>query len=58
MAADKDQTDNGIRVCLPDLMKPSKDCIMTSTGIQPDDTLARVPKNTRNKYVATPGLEG
>lgn len=44
LAADKDQTDNGIRVCLPDLMKPSKDYIMTSTGIQPDDTLARVPK--------------
>ena len=44
LAADKDQTDNGIRVCLPDLMKPSKDYVMTSTGIQPDDTLARVPK--------------
>ena len=41
---DKDKTENGIRVCLPDLVKPSKDFIMTENGIQPDHTLARVPK--------------
>jgi hypothetical protein len=44
LVGDEDQTDNGIRVRLPDLMKPSKDYIMTGTGIQPVDTLVRVPK--------------
>ena len=39
-----DKTSQGIRVCLPDLVKPSKDFVTTATGMHPDDTLAFVPK--------------
>ena len=39
-----DTTSHGIRVCLPDLVKPSKDFVVTATGMHPDDTLALVPK--------------
>eukprot|EP01052_Picozoa_sp_SAG31_P000455 SAG31_NODE_13_length_37961_cov_21.751307_34_plen_117_part_00 len=39
--------DNGatlLRVCLPDLIKPSKDFKMTANGIKTDDTLGVVPQ--------------
>ena len=40
-----DTTSHGIRVCLPDLIKPSKDFVITAADtIKPDDTLALVPK--------------
>ena len=40
-----DTTSYGIRVCLPDLIKPSKDFVITAANtIKPDDTLALVPK--------------
>ena len=41
---DLDTTSHGIRVCLPDLIKPSKDFVMTSSGIKSDDTVAFVEK--------------
>ena len=40
-----DTTSHGLRVCLPDLIKPSKDFVMTATGMHPDDTLATVSKS-------------
>ena len=40
-----DKTSHGLRVCLPDLVKPSKDFVMTAAGMHPDDTLALVPKS-------------
>ena len=40
-----DRTPNGLRVCLPDLLKPSKDFVVTPNGLHPDHTLAFVPKS-------------
>jgi len=41
----EDKTSNGLRVCLPDLLKPSKDFVVTPNGLHPDHTLAFVPKS-------------
>eukprot|EP01052_Picozoa_sp_SAG31_P011862 SAG31_NODE_682_length_12841_cov_13.637655_7_plen_475_part_00 len=39
------EIDTFLRVCLPDLIKPSKDFVLTANGIKNDNTLAIVPQS-------------